>query len=174
LNLARTPDSWDAGSPDATKPSRREGFGLVGRLSCLRRGPALPLAARDVRVHGFMLPAVVPLVVHGQLGSATGVGADAPRPVHLVRPWERPDGCSPEPLLCHVRSLPSAGAVDAGIGCGPQHRLRTNEALGSFQILLSGVAELLPLTCSRRSEPESWLTPLEERPHALALIRRPE
>ncbi len=102
---------------DATKPSRREGFGLVVD-SALCGSAALAFTAGDVGVHGLVLPAVVPLVVDGQLGTAAGIGTDAPRPEHLVRPWERPGGCSPEPLVFHVRSHPSAGPR-RGICSGP-------------------------------------------------------
>ena len=61
--------------------------------------PALAFAARNVRVDGLVLPAVVPLVVDRELRFTTGIGADAALPVALVGPGERSDGSASEPLL---------------------------------------------------------------------------
>jgi hypothetical protein len=101
-----------AAAPDAAKPS--DG-GLRPWLRSRSGGrPTLALAARDVRVNRFVLPAVVPLVVDRELRLAARGGADPSRPEHLVRPRERPDRCAPEPLLCHVRSLPFGKSRVAG------------------------------------------------------------
>jgi hypothetical protein len=65
----------------------------------LGRCPTFALAAWNVRVNRFVLPAVVPFVVDRELRFTTGIRADAALPVALVGPGERSDGSAPEPLL---------------------------------------------------------------------------
>jgi len=81
------------------------------RSGGLRPGLALP--ARDVGMHGFMLPAVVPLAVDGESGLAAGLSADPPGGVGLVGSWKVPDGRPPEPVVRHTDSHPFPWA-----GCG--------------------------------------------------------
>jgi hypothetical protein len=102
--------------PDAAKPSHQEGlrpwWGSGGAL--LR----LPLPPRDVRVDGFVLPAILPLVVSGQLRAAARRRAHAALGVRPVRPWQRANRRPPEPVVLHaVTSFP--GARSDGHGVGP-------------------------------------------------------
>lgn len=78
--------------------------------------PALSLAARHVAVHGLVLPAELPLVVTRELRLTPSLGADAVARVLPVRTRERPDRCSPVPLLCHVVHFLSDG-TGGRLGC---------------------------------------------------------
>src|SRR4029079_3427845 len=74
---------------------------------------ALPLATRHGRVHGLVLPAVLPLAVDGELGLTSRVGAHAACLVGLVGSRQVADGCPPEPLVRHAAHILSAGRMRA-------------------------------------------------------------
>ncbi len=74
------------------------------------------LAARDVGVDRFVLPAVVPFVVDRKLGRAPRSRATAIGLVPLVGPRERPDRLAPETLLRHLVHVPSSLSPEDGSG----------------------------------------------------------
>ena len=80
---------------------------LVAKGSGGLAAPAL--ASRYVAVHGFVLPAELPLVVSRELGAASSFCADPIACVLPVGPRERADRCAPVPLLCHVAHILSDG-----------------------------------------------------------------
>ena len=82
-----------------------------GRSGGLRA--ALPLAAGHVGMHRFVLPAVAPLAVDGELGLTTGLCAHPARRVGLVGSRKVPDGRPSESLVRHTDSHPFPGR-DAG------------------------------------------------------------
>src|SRR5512132_704250 len=110
-------DRGPSGIPQMQRsPPRQEGlrpwWGSGGAL--LR----LPLPPRDVGVDGFMLPAVLPLVVSRQLRAAAWRRAHAALGVRPVRPGQRANRRPPEPVVLHaVTSFP--GARSDGHGVGP-------------------------------------------------------
>jgi hypothetical protein len=100
--------------PDAAKPSHQEGlrpwWGSGGAL--LR----LPLPPRDVGVDGFVLPAVLPLVVSRQLRAAARRLAHAALRVRPVRSGQRANRRPPEPVVLHaVTSFPGARSDGHGV-----------------------------------------------------------
>lgn len=106
-----------SGTPQMQRsPPIRKGFGLGrGSGGALLR---LPLAPRDVGVDGFVLPAVLPLVVSRQLRAAARRRAHAALGVRPVRSWQRANRRPPEPVVLHaVTSFP--GARSDGHGVGP-------------------------------------------------------
>jgi hypothetical protein len=104
-------------APDVQRPSPEEGSlrGVTrGGLGGFHLLAAAALAARDVGVDRFVLPAVVPLVVDRKLGRAPRGRATAIGLVPLVGPRERPDRLAPETLLRHLVHVPSSLSPEDG------------------------------------------------------------
>src|SRR5439155_12439254 len=101
---------------DATKPSHQEGLRawLVSGGALLR----LALPPRDVGVDGFVLPAVLPLVVFRQLRAAARRRAHTALGVRPVRWRQRANRRPTEPVVLHAgTSFP--GARSGGLVVGP-------------------------------------------------------
>jgi hypothetical protein len=103
-----------ADRPLAFTASTRSAFG-DGKYPCGGRGfseplgglaPALAFATRNVAVERLVLPAVGPLVVHRELRSASGGGADAPLLEPLARSRKGSDRYAPKPLVRHYAHIP--------------------------------------------------------------------
>jgi len=124
VSAAPVPTLNRADGPSTTDPATERGppeggpRGTFGSSVWVSGGglPALALAARNVTVHGFVLPAELPLVVARELRLTPSLGADAVARVLPVRTRERPDRCSPVPLLCHVVHILSDG-TGGRLGC---------------------------------------------------------
>lgn len=136
---------------------------------------AAALAARDVRVDRFVLPAESPLVVDGKLGLATGLGTDPSAPVLLVGPRESPSRCAPESLLCHLTHILSRVLVGPMV-LEPLFTIRTHESHGSFRQLHRTRPDTMGFRNpgSVRRAAEARLSLLQERSHALFLIEGSE
>lgn len=93
---------------------------------------AAPLAARDVGMDRFVLPAVIPLVVDRKLGRTPRGRAAAIGLVPLVGPRERPDRLAPEILLRHLVHVPSSLSPEDGSSFRPRRVIRTMPGTGSF------------------------------------------
>ena len=127
-------------APDVQRPSPEEGSlrGVTrGGLGGFHLLAAAALAARDVGVDRFVLPAVVPLVVDRKLGRAPWGRATAIGLVPLVGPRERPDRLAPETLLRHLVHVPSSLSPEDGSSARPRHVIRTMRGTGSFLISAS-------------------------------------
>jgi hypothetical protein len=97
--------------PNVQRPSPRGGSlrgGTSDWLSGFHLLTAAALAARDVGMDRFVLPAVVPPVVDRKLGRTPRSRASAIGLVPLVGPRERPDRLAPETLLRHLVHVPSS------------------------------------------------------------------
>ena len=143
--IPRTLNQADGRDPGETSPPRRAASGRratlpdregrgVPRVRVRSAGPDLgglhllaasALAARDVGVDRFVLPAEVPLVVDRKLGRAPRGRADAIALVSLVGPRERPDRLAPETLLRHLVHVPSLLSPEDGSGACPRRVIRT-------------------------------------------------
>jgi hypothetical protein len=124
LRTART--ALGSGHPPGRRavrhPPRRNEALPSGRASALAvSGGALlrlALPPRDVGVNGFVLPAVLPLVVFRQLRTAARRRAHAALGVRPVRSRQRANRRPSEPVVLHaVTSFP--GARSGGRGVGP-------------------------------------------------------
>lgn len=119
----------------ANDPPLREGrCGGVTRagLGGFHLLAAAPLAARDVGMDRFVLPAVIPLVVDRKLGRTPRGRAAAIGLVPLVGPRERPDRLAPEILLRHLVHVPSSLSPEDGSSFRPRRVIRTMPGTGSF------------------------------------------
>src|SRR5207245_942486 len=116
-------------SPEMQRsPPIRKGFGLwpVSGGALLR----LALPPRDVGVNGFVLPAVLPLVVFRQLRTAARRRAHAALGVRPVRSRQRANRRPTEPVVLHpVTSFPG-GPFWRAWGRAPSYRVRTGPGTG--------------------------------------------
>jgi hypothetical protein len=120
-------------TPDVQRPSpegRVAAGGTRGFLGGFHLLAAAALAARDVGVDRFVLPAVVPLVVDRKLGRAPWGRATAIRLVPLVGPRKRPDRLTPETLLRHLAHVPSS--LSAEDGSSPSSSCDSNDERDRF------------------------------------------
>jgi hypothetical protein len=156
-NIARTLNQADGGRstdldrapriPDVQRPSPEEGSsrGVTrGGLGGFHLLAAAALAACDVGVDRFVLPAVVPLVVDRKLGRTPRSRATAIGLVPLVGPRERPDRLAPETLLRHLVHVPSSLSPEDGSSARPRHVIRTMRGTGSFLVAASYGLGTLP------------------------------
>ena len=164
--------------PDARRPSPsgkgRRGVREGGRLRGFHLLAAAALAARDVGVDRFVLPAVVPLVVDRELGRAPGGRTAAVGLVALVGPRERPDRLAPETLLRHLVHVPSSLSPEDGSG-RPSSSCDSNDARDRFiPRFQPGRGRHEDATDRRRERPsappELGRPLLDERAHAFALV----
>src|SRR6266566_495004 len=155
----------------------------------------LALPPRDVGVNGFVLPAVLPLVVFRQLRTAARRRAHAALGVRPVRSRQRANRRPTEPVVLHAVTSFPGGPFWRAWGRAPSYRVRTARNAGSFrrgppvgrQAFMERYAAAVTsderfgvrkmASRERRlvpTPPEPGLALLEEGPHAFALVIGPE